>query len=88
MNEYVILRENLKCVDHLKNVIMQGKIFNIFNCIMYQSALSPTYVLLDKKNSSFAKWQKTIAPNGTKEDSVGGFGVLSSQNKRYDLLLG
>lgn len=56
MNEYVILRENLKCVDHLKNVIMQGKIFNIFNCIMYQSALSPTYVLLDKKNSSFAKW--------------------------------
>ena len=60
MNEYVILRENLKCVDHLKNVIMQGKIFNIFNCIMYQSALSPTYVLLDKKKIA-------PLPNGRKQ---------------------
>lgn len=48
MNKYIIGREDLKCADHLKNVIMQGKIFNIFNCTTYQSAFSPTYVLLDK----------------------------------------
>lgn len=48
MNGYVIVREDLKCADHLKNVIMQDKIFYIFNCTMYQSAFSPTYVLLDK----------------------------------------
>lgn len=48
MNEYVIVREDLKCADHLKIVIMQSKIFNIFNYTMYQSAFSPTYLLLDK----------------------------------------
>ena len=42
MHEQVIVREDLKCANHLKNIIMQGKIFETFNCTMYQSVFSPS----------------------------------------------